>query len=70
MSFKSEIPFNNEATISGMAINFNKLTKISQDLSKNFKDLLEYIRNEYLEIDLDETSKNALEEYEKYHSTE
>lgn len=26
---------------------FNKLTKISQDLSKNFKFLLEYIRNEY-----------------------
>jgi hypothetical protein len=49
---------------------FNTLTKISQELSKNFKDLLEHIRNEYLEIDLDDTSRNALEEYNKYHSKE
>lgn len=49
---------------------FNILAKISQNLLVSFKDLLKYIRDEYLEIDLEETSKLALENYKKYQEIE
>lgn len=42
---------------------FYLLAEIKLELEKNFKDLLQFIRNNYLEIDLDETSKNAFESY-------
>jgi hypothetical protein len=45
---------------------FRKLTKVCIELKKNFKDLLAYIRKEYLEIDLDLTSEKALKDYEQY----
>ncbi|MDC9722516.1 MAG: hypothetical protein PSN34_07045 [Urechidicola sp.] len=44
---------------------FKKLSKITIDLKSNFKDLLNYIRMEYLEIDLEETSKSAINQYEE-----
>jgi hypothetical protein len=42
---------------------FDTIVKIKFELEKDFKDLLQFVRNNYLEIDLDETSKNAFESY-------
>ena len=42
---------------------FNTIVKVRLELEKDFKDLLQFVRNNYLEIDLDETSKNAFESY-------
>ncbi|MBW2936497.1 nucleotide-binding protein [Aureisphaera sp. CAU 1614] len=42
---------------------FNYLVKIRTKLIENFKDLLSYVRNEYLEIDLSETDNLAHEAY-------
>ena len=42
---------------------FNTIVKIRLELGKDFKDLLLFVRNNYLEINLDETSKNAFESY-------
>ncbi len=42
---------------------FNILAKIRLELEKDFKDLLQFVRHNYLEIDLAETSKNAFESY-------
>jgi hypothetical protein len=44
---------------------FRNLTEVCIELKKNFKDLLTYIRQEYLEIDLELTSKKAKEDYHK-----
>lgn len=43
---------------------FRKLTKICLELKENFKDLLAYIRTEYLEIDLELTSEKAIKDFE------
>lgn len=43
---------------------FHKLTEIRLELQASFKELLQFIRNNYLEIDLEETSKKAFESYE------
>jgi hypothetical protein len=42
---------------------YNKIARIKIDLQKDFKGLLKYVRNNYLEIDLDETSKTAFAAY-------
>ena len=42
---------------------FYTIVKIRLELEKDFKDLLQFVRNNYLEINLDETSKNAFESY-------
>lgn len=42
---------------------FYELVEIRSELEKDFKDLLQFVRYNYLEIDLDETSKNAFESY-------
>ena len=63
-SYKFQIPFDvfpNQETED----DFNKLTKICLELRKNFEDLLAYIRSEYLEVDLEETSQKAFDEYKK-----
>lgn len=44
---------------------YNYLLKIRLEFQKNFKALVKLIRLEYLEIDLDKTSKLALEFYEQ-----
>lgn len=44
---------------------YKNIVKISFELEKDFKDLLQFVRNNYLEIDLDETSKNAIESYKR-----
>lgn len=44
---------------------YNHLLDVRLDFEKNFKSLFKLIRTEYLEIDLDETSKIALEIYEQ-----
>lgn len=45
---------------------FNKLARIREELDKDFRSLLLYIRNNYLEVDLEETSKNAFEGYKLF----
>lgn len=42
---------------------FNFLVKLRDDLFNNFKDLIVYIRQNFLEIDIDETNRNAFESY-------
>lgn len=42
---------------------FNELTKICLKLKKDFSNLLDYIRTEYVEVDLDLTSQKAYENY-------
>ncbi len=42
---------------------FNELTKICLKLKSDFSNLISYIRNEYIEVDLDETSQNAFNSY-------
>jgi hypothetical protein len=49
---------------------FNTISKIRLELEKDFKDLLQFIRENYLEIDLNETSKNAFESYKADIETE
>lgn len=44
---------------------FHEIVKIRQQLKDCFQDLLNYIREEYLEIDLEETSKLAFDEYKE-----
>lgn len=44
---------------------YNYLLKVREKLIEVFKSFLYYLRTEYLEIDLDTTSKNALENYQK-----
>jgi sporulation protein YlmC with PRC-barrel domain len=44
---------------------FQKLTQISLQLDSSYRGLLGYIRKNYLEINLDETSKIALEQYRR-----
>ena len=44
-------------------IDFYKVFDIRNELYDEFKDLLLYIRNNYLEINLDETSNAAFEGY-------
>lgn len=44
---------------------YNYLLKVREKLIEIFKSFLLYIRTEYLEIDLDTTSKNAFEIYQK-----
>ncbi|CAA0198068.1 TIR domain-containing protein [Tenacibaculum maritimum] len=64
-SYKFNIPFDvfpNEQTEK----DFRILTKICIELGQNFKDLLAYIRKQYLEIDLEMTSEKALKNYEEY----
>ncbi len=45
---------------------YQALTNLRNELKKNMKDLLDYIRNNYIEIDLEETSKIAFENYKKH----
>lgn len=47
---------------------FNMLIENIVELKEKFKDLLSYIRENYLEIDLKETSKIAFEDYLSYQS--
>ncbi len=42
---------------------FNKLVKLGTDLKKDFKELLKYVRTQYLEVDVDEASKSAFEKF-------
>lgn len=42
---------------------YHTIAKIRLELERDFKDLLQFVRNNYLEIDLEETSKNAFEIY-------
>lgn len=42
---------------------FYTIDKIRLELENDFKNLLQFVRNNYLEIDLVETSKNAFESY-------
>lgn len=61
-SYKFQIPFDvfpDKKTED----DFNELTKICLELRKNFEDLLSFIRNNYLEVDLEETSQNAFDHY-------
>lgn len=44
---------------------FKTIVKIRLELEKDFKNLLHFVRNNYLEIDLEQTSKNAFENYKK-----
>tara|TARA_R110002050_G_scaffold71771_2_gene154347 strand:+ start:5541 stop:6572 length:1032 start_codon:yes stop_codon:yes gene_type:complete len=44
---------------------YNYLLKVREDFIDVFKSFLLYIRSEYLEVDLDKTSKMALENYQK-----
>lgn len=44
---------------------YNYLLKVREEFIEVFKSFLQYIRTEYLEIDLDATSKIALENYHK-----
>lgn len=44
---------------------YNYLLKVREDFIAIFKSFLLYIRSEYLEINLDETSKTAFENYKK-----
>ena len=44
---------------------YNFLLKVREDFIEVFKSFLLYIRSEYLEIDLDKTSKKALENYQQ-----
>jgi len=46
--------------------NYHELETIRITLVDNFKELLEYIRNNYLEIDIEELNKLALEDYQTY----
>ena len=46
---------------------FNLLTKNTQNLYRVFKDLIKYIRENYINIDLDNTSKSAYDEYIQFH---
>lgn len=47
---------------------FQMLIENVDELKKDFKDLISYIRENYLEIDLKETSKKAFEDYLSYQS--
>jgi len=49
---------------------FYKLVEIGRELEQDFKNLLQYVRNNYLEINLDETSKAAFENYKENRETE
>ena len=42
------------------------LTKICIELKQNFITLLSFIRQHYLEVDLEETSRNAFDNYKKH----
>jgi len=42
---------------------FYKLAEITQELEADFKELLQFIRTNYLEVDLQETSGNGLDSY-------
>lgn len=44
---------------------FRKLERIRIAFHRNFKELLNYLRNNYFEIDLEETSRKAYEKYKK-----
>ncbi|HWK04730.1 MAG TPA: hypothetical protein VNS58_13915 [Puia sp.] len=46
---------------------FKKIMKERQELYASFRDLLQYIRTEFIEIDLDETSSNAWKEYVEFY---
>lgn len=45
---------------------FETLVNNNEELKKNFNILIKYIRENYLEIDLEETSKNAFNDYLSY----
>lgn len=47
---------------------FNDLTKTVESLQVSFKDFLKYIRENYLELDIEESSKKAIDNYIKMKS--
>lgn len=47
---------------------FEILFQNNEQLKKNFNTLIKYVRENYLEIDLEETSKNAFNDYLSYQS--
>lgn len=46
---------------------FDNILIQKEKLNKNFKNLLKYLRNNYLELDLDKTNKNAFDNYNKFY---
>jgi hypothetical protein len=46
-------------------LDFYELERLRLEINENFKDLLQYIRHNYLEIDIEETSNNAFEIYKE-----
>ena len=51
------------------ARDFEEIKEICLKLKKDFKKLLAYIREEYLEVDLELTSEKALKDYQEYNKT-
>lgn len=67
LSYKFNIPFDTFPNKQAEK-EFKIITKTTIELRENFKDLLSYIRKEYLEIDLELTSKKAQEDYNQYNT--
>ena len=53
----------------GDFVDFEEIKEICLKLKKDFKKLLAYIREEYLEVDLELTSEKALKDYQEYNKT-
>ncbi|MFA6273964.1 MAG: hypothetical protein WC662_02280 [Candidatus Paceibacterota bacterium] len=64
-NYKFHIPYHDKPGHAEAQSNYNYLLTVRLELERNFKALFKLIRLEYLEIDLDKTSKMALEIYEQ-----
>lgn len=64
-NYKFYMPWYEKPDYAQAQADYNYLLKVRLELEKNFKSLVKLIRLEYLEIDLDKTSKLALEIYEQ-----
>ena len=64
-NYKFYMPWHEKPDYAQAQADYNYLLKVRLELEKNFKSLVKLIRSEYLEIDLDETSKMAVETYEQ-----
>lgn len=65
-NYKFYIPYHDKPGHAEAFSDYNYLLKVRLELEKNFKNLFKLIRLEYLEIDLDESSKKAFEMYQEH----
>lgn len=65
-NYKFYMPWHEKPDYAEAQKDYNYLLKVRLEFEKNFKNLFKLIRLEYIEIDLDESSKKAFEMYQEH----